>query len=671
VRPGPDPRVTRWIAIRIGILGALIAAGLAGVGARAFVLQVLRRERLAEEMAEQVRRQVVLKPRRGVVTDRDGVPLAVSADAQSLFADPGLLETEDGRAEAVRRVAAAVGMDPRAVRRRLARGTRFAWIARRISPQEAAAVRKVLAETKVRGLGLLPETRRYYPKLELASPLLGLVGDDGEGLEGIELAYDEVLRGEPARVPSLRDGRGRVVLSDAPVPGHALEGARVELTLDQGIQLAAERALAAAVSRSHAIAAIAVALDPATGEVLAMASHPPRNPNAPRRGDEPRNRAVTDSFEPGSTMKTFAIAGALERGALRPLDPIDCGTGPITIGGHVVRDHEPLGWAGAARILAVSSNVGAARIGVRLGREGLRASYAAFGLGERTGVGLPGEVRGQLPFPGSDFALATQSFGYNITATALQVTNAMAALANGGVLLRPSIVRRVVDVATGEVLEEARPEVVRRAVSAETAATLRRWLAGVVEDPKGTGRRARPEGWRVAGKTGTARKVDPVGGGYATDRHLSSFVGLAPLEAPRIVVGVFVDEPRNDVYGGEIAAPAFREIVEYALARLGVPRDAAPLAAAAPAPPPAASGDAEEPPPPVELSPRSADPSPGDRTTVPALAGLPARGAIRLLERADLAPEPTGAGRVVSQSPAPGKVVDRGTRVRMRLAPAG
>jgi cell division protein FtsI (penicillin-binding protein 3) len=244
----------------------------------------------------------------------------------------------------------------------------------------------------------------------------------------------------------------------------------------------------------------------------------------------------------------------------------------------------------------------------------------------------------------------------------------MAALANGGVLLRPSIVRRVVDVATGEVLEEAHPEAVRRAVSAETAATMRRWLVGVVEDAKGTGRRARPEGWRVAGKTGTARKVDPVGGGYASDRHLSSFVGFAPAESPRIVVGVFVDEPKGDVYGGEIAAPAFREIVEYAMARMGVPREAAAVAAAPPPAPPAAEPEDTAP---AELAPASATPVPAGRTTVPALAGLPARGAIRLLERADLAPEPSGAGRVVSQSPAPGKVVDRGTRVRMRLAPAG
>jgi cell division protein FtsI (penicillin-binding protein 3) len=669
VRPGPDPRTTRWIAIRIGLVAAFFAAGLGAVTARAFSLQVLRRDRLDEEMAEQVRRQVVLKPRRGVVTDRTGVPLAVSADAQSLFADPTLLAEDPRGAEALRKIGAALRLDARAVRKKLARGSRFVWIARRISPAEAAAVGAVLRDTKVRGLALLPETRRYYPKLELASQLLGLVGEDGEGLEGIELARDEVLRGEPGRVPSLRDGRGRVVLSDAPSPGHAQEGARVELTIDQGIQLAAERALAGAVSRSRAAAAVAVALDPATGEVLAMATHPPYNPNAPRKADELRNRAVTDSFEPGSTMKTFAIAGALERGALRPLDPIDCSGGRYAVGAHVIRDHEPLGWAGAAKILAVSSNVGAAKIGARLGRQGMKDTFASFGLGEKTGIGLPGEVRGQIPFPSSDVALATQSFGYNMTASALQVTNAMAALANGGELMRPIIVRRVVDVGTGEVLEEEKPEVVRRAVSEATAATLRRWLAGVVEDPKGTGRRARPEGYRVAGKTGTARKIDPVGGGYAADRHLSSFVGFAPAGAPRIVVGVFVDEPRGDIYGGEVAAPAFREIVEYALARMGVPPEGTAVAAAPPVAAPAAPES--EIPPPVEVgAPRVARP-PGGATTVPALAGLPARSAIRLLEGAELAPELAGAGRVVSQSPPAGKVVERGTRVRMRLAPAG
>lgn len=670
MRPGPDPRATRWIAVRIGAIALLFATGFAVVAGRAFQLQVLRREALVEEMVDQYRRQLVLKPRRGVITDRSGVLLAGSADAQSVFADPTVLAKEDGGLEALRKVAQALKLDSSVVRRKLGKSSRFVWIARRISPSQAARVEAILKASRVRGIALVPETRRYYPKLELASQLLGIVGEDGEGLEGIELGLDEVLRGESSRMPSLRDGAGKVVLAQAPKAGHEREGARVELSIDQGIQLAAERALAAAVKRSRALSGMAVALEPRTGEVLAMASFPPFNPNAPKRGAELRNRVVTDSFEPGSTVKTLTIAGALARGAVRPLDPIDCGNGRYAIGAHVIHDHDGLGWAGASKILAVSSNIGAAKIAERLGRAGLHESLGAFGLGERTGVGLPGEIRGQLPPPRSNVALATQSFGHGLTANALQMTVAYAAIANGGKLMRPSVVRRVVDPATGEVLEAATPAVVREAVPRGVAETMTRFLVGVVEDPKGTGKHARLDGWHVAGKTGTARKVDPVSGGYASDRHFSSFIGFAPAESPRVVVGVFLDEPKGDVHGGEVAAPAFREIVEEAMRLMGIPAtgpvaEPAPIAAVAP-------GEEEpEGPPPVELGARAAAAEGGLNVAVPSLSGLPARSAIRTLEQLDLATELDGSGRVVKQWPSPGKVVERGTRVRVRLAPAG
>ncbi|HSN92174.1 MAG TPA: penicillin-binding protein [Anaeromyxobacteraceae bacterium] len=662
-------RPARWAVVRIAMLAALLAVGFAGIALRAVQLQVLERERLGEEARDQYVRQLVLRPRRGVVTDRAGVLLAGSADVESVFADPEVLARAGGAPRALRKLASALGVDARALQRRLARGSRFVWVKRRVSPAEAAAVRRL----DLPGVGLVPETRRYYPKGTLAAALLGIVGDDGEGLEGVELALDDVLRGEPTRVPSLRDGSGRLALHDAPGTERR-EGARVELTVDQGLQLAAERALEAAVRGSQALSGVAIALDPRSGEILAMASYPGFNPNAFRAGDPMRNRAVADTHEPGSTVKTFTIAGALERGALRPLDPVDCGNGTYAVGGHVFRDHKALGWTGASRILAVSSNVGAAKIGARLGRGGLEETMRAFGFGERTGIGLPGEARGQMPPPRSDIAVATQSFGHGMTATPLQVTSAMAALANGGLLVRPFVLRRVVDPATGEVLEEGRTLPVRRAVSPEVAATLTRWLAGVVEDPEGTGRRARPEGWRVAGKTGTARKVDPVSGGYAVDRHFSSFVGFAPLESPRIAIGVFVDEPQGERNGGEVAAPAFREIAEYALKMLGVP-PTGPLAAqpAPPSPPaPAGSPPAEAPPEPPEveqLARGGARPSGG--VAVPSLRGLSVRAALRRLEALDLGGEIEGSGRVSGQSPAPGATVARGARVRLRLAPPG
>jgi cell division protein FtsI (penicillin-binding protein 3) len=491
----------------------------------------------------------------------------------------------------------------------------------------------------------------------------------------VELALDDLLAGSPVRVPSLRDGAGRTVLSGEASTAREREGARVELTLDQGLQLATERALARACLGVHAAGGMAVALDPRSGEILAMASWPQHNPNAPRKTAELRNRAVADAFEPGSTMKVFSIAGALDRGALRPLDPIDCGNGSLAIGGHVIHDHEPFGWVGPAKVLAVSSNIGAAKIAARLGKEGLHEALLAFGFGERTGIGLPGEVRGQVPFPRSDISLATQAFGQGLTATALQVASAMGAIANGGVLVRPAVVKRIVDGATGEVLDAPRPEVVRRAVSAETAATIARWLAGVVEDPKGTGKRARLDGWRVAGKTGTAQKADAISGGYSADRHFSSFVGFAPADAPRIAIGVFVDEPKGEIYGGDVAAPVFREVVEHALKARGVPTLGSAVAALPPLPPavaPAPADPAEkEEAAPLPLAESGARrPQPG-AVAVPAVQGLAARAALRALESSDLAGDVRGSGRVTAQVPRAGEVVKRGTRVRVTLAPPG
>jgi cell division protein FtsI (penicillin-binding protein 3) len=684
MRPGPDPKATRWIAIRVGLIGLLFLAGFASVAWRAVQLQVVQRDRLSSEARDQYLRQFVMKPRRGAITDRAGLLLAGSADAESVFVDPELLADRAGATpQALRPLAAALGLDWKALARKVDRGSRFVWAKRRVSPAQASAVRRLA----IPGVGLVAETRRYYPKVTLAGQLLGVTGDEGTGLDGVELALDDLLRGEPTRVPSLRDGAGRLALPDAPGSARGREGARVELTIDQGLQVATERALASAVRDSRALSGVAVALDPDTGEVLAMASDPPVNPNAPRSGQELRNRAVTDAFEPGSTIKTFTLAGALERGVLRPGDAIDCGAG-YTVGGHAIHDHKPLGWVGPSKVLAASSNVGAARIGARLGKQGLSEVLAAFGFGERAGVDLPGERRGQLPFPRADITLATQSFGQGMTATPLQVVSAMGAVANGGLLMRPRLVKRVLDPADGSVLDQPEPTPVRRVVSTATAATMARWLTGVVEDPDGTGHRARSEGWRMAGKTGTAQKADPVTGGYSADRHFSSFVGFAPAEAPRVVIGVFIDEPQGEVYGGEVAAPPFREIAEYALKMLGVPPHGPPPASTGPAgatatpmasaarrpaatPAPAAEPDAEPAaPPPVDVAARRSAGTSGG-VAVPALTGLPARAAVRALEALDLGADLTGSGRVVSQAPRPGRVVERGARVKITLAPPG
>jgi cell division protein FtsI (penicillin-binding protein 3) len=669
VPPGVEPRQTRWIAIRIAVVAALLVAGFVAVSARAVKLQVLQRAQLTRHGDGQWRRFVEVRPRRGVITGRNGETLAASADAPSIAASPGQLGRLSRRELAA--LARALSTDAATLERKAQRPAKFVWLKRRVSPAEAKAVQ----DLQLDGVGVFQEARRYYTSKSLAAQLLGFVGDDGEGQEGIERAFDEVLQGDSARVPSLRDARGRAVLGEAPTPEALLAGARVELTIDVGLQLAAEQALSKAVTQARATAGMLVAMDPRSGEVLALANAPTFNPNLPRSRGSLRNRAVLDTYEPGSTFKIFTIAGALDAGVLQPDETIDCEGGAYKVGGHVIHDHKGLSRATPARIVATSSNIGAAKIGARLGRERLPRTLLAFGFGERSGTDLAGEPRGAVPSPRAEIALATMSFGQGVAATPLQITTAAAAIANGGMLMKPLLVRKVLDGASGAVITQYDPTPVRRAVSRQTAALMARWLEGVVADADGTGKRARLEGWRVAGKTGTAQKADPVTRRYSADKRFSSFVGFAPAEAPRIVIGVFIDEPRGDVYGGEIAAPVFREVADHALKSLGVPPSRAPAPALASAGgKPEEDGGAAPAPPEEAVAPPSFEEAPSrpddlGNVAVPTLAGLPARSALRALEASDLVGDLKGSGRVVSQSPRAGQVVERGAKVRLVLAP--
>jgi len=677
VRGGPDPRA-RGVAGRIVLTAAILAAGFVTVACRAVQLQVVRRDALASQARDQYVREIELKPRRGPILDRNGVTLAADVEADSVFVDPEDLTTR-GKPGDLGRLARALGLDPAQLDKRIDKGGRFAWVKRRVSPGESAAV----CTLKLPGVGFVKEFRRYYPGRDLAGQILGAVDDGGSGVEGIEKLHDGALKGEPVRISGLRDARGAIALGAPPVPSESLVGGRVELTIDQGLQSVAEQALARTVEKARAHAGMLVAIDPATGEILALANAPLYNPNSPRRTPEiMRNRAVLDSFEPGSTMKTFTLAGALDKGKIRDEEWIDCEMGRLRIGRHVIHDHHGLAAATPATILAASSNVGAAKIGQRLGRESLRAAIQSFGFGERVGLGLQGEPRGVVAHPRADIAVATMSFGQGVTATPLQVTSAMAAIANGGLLMKPILVKRVVERkgtergAEDRVAFEGRPAPLRRVVSQKTATTLTRWLEGVVVEKEGTGKKARLERWRAAGKTGTAQKADPVTGGYSRDKRFSSFVGFAPVDAPRIVIGVFIDEPKGEVYGGELGAPVFREVAEWAMKSLGIPPSEPPpvVAGASSRPGPRAAAPAEEADevdeaPSVEVEDER--PLAPGAVAVPALAGLPARSAIRTLERAELLGEVAGTGKVSQQSPRPGQVVPRGTVVRITLAPPG
>ncbi|GAB6063447.1 penicillin-binding protein [Deferrisoma palaeochoriense] len=637
--------------VRLRLVGAALLGLLAVAGLRAAHLQIRLAPELRARAARQHQGQIEILPTRGAIFDRNGRELALSVPGWSLFADPSvLLEREDDLA----RLAEILGQPQPEVRRRLeAGGRRFAWLKRALSPGELARVRKA----DIPGTGLAQEPLRFYPKRSLAGQVLGFVGADGKGLGGLEFAFDGLLRGREKRVVATRDARGRLLLRNAPDPLEASGGSLV-LTIDETLQHIAEEELARAVEASRARGGVAVVVDPGSGEILALAQVPPFNPNdlAGSQAEDRKVRAAVDVFEPGSTMKPLFVGLLFDRGAARPGERIFCENGEWPVHGRVIHDHKPHGWLTVEEILRVSSNIGVAKLSERIAPEDLYAGYRRLGFGRPTGVELPGESRGILPEPG-DWSLMTPktlAYGQGIGATALQVAGAFAALANGGVGMRLRLVREVRGPG-GETLERTEPEPRARAFSTATAARLTEILEGVA-GPEGTAPQAAVPGFRVAGKTGTAWKVE--GGRYNPRKVWASFVGYVPSRAPRLVILVAVDEPtKGPRYGGVVAGPAFREIARRSLAYLGV----APEQAVSQAPPPPRG----EPAPadgPAEIRPGE----------MPDCRGLTLRDAVRVLGRAGLleGARLLGTGWAAHQDPAPGTRVEPGTSCTVVFRPA-
>jgi cell division protein FtsI (penicillin-binding protein 3) len=654
---------TRWMRLRVAFLGLIFAAGLAANFARAFVLQVREKDKLKGMAQDQYLRELELPARRGEVFDRRGVPLAQSVDVDSIFVDPSLFEDQKLGG---RMLARELGLDEKELAARMQRGKRFAWVKRQATPAEVAKVKAL----NLPAVGYAKEPKRFYPQRELASHLLGLVGNEGRGLDGLELAFDDELSGEGVKNQGFRDARGRKLLTQGTVDLAAREGAQVTLTIDRHLQYITEKALQKAVTDNKAAAGMAVVMDPRTGEILALANAPTFNPNAPQGSgsDALRNRAITDQFEPGSTFKAFVVAAALDARTITETQTFDCQNGKMKIGKYTVNDDHPHASLDTKGVLQVSSNICAAKVGQSLGRERFVDAVNRFGFGARQGLGLPGETKGSLPFPKAEIQLATQSFGQGLTTSAVQLAAAYSALANDGVLMRPYLVAKVVD-SDGVALLEHQPTEVRRVVSAKSARTVVHMLESVVEKG-GTAPAARMDEYRVSGKTGTAQKAGP--GGYS-DKRIGSFVGLVPAEDPRLVVLVVVDEPKTDVYGGLVAAPAFKEIASAAMPYLGVtpsraapaPRDAKPVVAE-----PVRTE-------PVEVPPHSALAAAFDTATleegtvrVPDLTREPARAAVGKLLAAALEPRVVGSGAVARQTPAAGTPVPKGSRVTLELAGA-
>jgi cell division protein FtsI (penicillin-binding protein 3) len=608
-------------------------------------LQVLGREGFERQAARQSERTINLDPRRGAILDRNGRPLAVSVDAESIYAVPQEIHEPDKTAAAL---ALSLGLDAPARHElvaQLQRSRAFVWVRRKVDPRLTREVRDLQLE----GIGFLTETRRYYPKRELAAQVLGYVGVDNTGMSGIEYAFEDLIRGRAAKVSVRTDARRRPMeTTEKPsTDGHA-----VVLTLDEAIQYAAERELERAVAETGSIAGVAVVMDPRTGEVLAMAGRPTFNPNRfnAYASSRWRNRAVTDAYEPGSVFKVFTAAAALQEKVVDPDETVDCGDGAIEIAGTRMNDHAVFHQLTFRDVIAHSSDIGMIRVAQRLGRENLNRHIRDFGFGSTTGVELPGESSGLLRPPSrwSALSLASLSFGQEVGVTALQLTAAMAAVANGGYLMKPMILKQVED-ASGHVVKAVRPVAVRRVIEPDTVDVLTDLLKGVVRG--GTGRRAAVTGYTVAGKTGTAQKIE-ASGRYSMVDHVASFLGFVPAARPALVILVSLDTPRGEHNeGGDVAAPVFARIAEQALAHLAVPPEDPDRAFRMVAYRADTSGV------PVAYHPAPPSPPPtgrGEPTLMSDLRGLPAREAAAAAARQGLIVELKGSGRVVAQTPAPG-----------------
>ncbi len=551
-------RGRRYVAL------CLLLAGFGLILFRLVNLQVLQAAELAVKADRQHQKTVALEGARGAITDRHGKVLAINMEVPSVFGVPTALDSPSAVAQ---HLSPVLHVRASKLEKKLRQDRSFVWLARKLDPEQG----RRLEALSVEGIGVVMEGRRFYPKGPLLSHVLGFAGMDSQGLEGVERRYDSDLHGEKRIMVLQRDALGRTVFpkglaEENPAPGHNLT-----LTVDEVIQYIAEKELEEEVNRRHAKGGTLIVMDPRTGGILAMAVSPRFDPNAvgALSPDRWRNRALTDTYEPGSTMKAVLAAAALEEKVMVPGTMVFGEHGAMPVAGTVIHDHDRMGWVSFAEVIQKSSNIGAAKAGMALGDHRLYRYLQAFGFGQPTEIDLPGEATGLLKSP-KDWgrrSLASISIGQEIGVTAIQMVTAIAAIANSGVLMKPYVVSEIRD-AKGQTLKRILPHVRRRVISPETARTLTTILEGVVTN--GTGGKAAIPGFRVAGKTGTAQKIDPRTGAYSSTQFVGSFVGYVPAEDPRLAMIVVIDEPHGEAWGGVVAAPVFRRVGEQALNYLGV-----------------------------------------------------------------------------------------------------
>ena len=643
------PPWRRTLKRRLVVAAAGLALWTAAIEARLVYLQVVRHEELAARAERQQMRTIEAPAKRGEILDRRGRVLAYSVDADSIYAVPSEIENPP---QAVAALCAALedctSRERQALTERFGRQRAFAYVRRQVSPDQARRVQALDLE----GIGFMKESRRFYPNKELAAHLLGYVGVDSVGLHGVESAYDSLIKGRAGTVLIQTDAR-RHAFSRIEKP--PTTGATLELTIDEFVQHIAERELRLGVEENQARGGSAVVMDPWTGEILAMANWPSFNPNTYREAPEDarRNRAVQDVYEPGSTFKVITASAALEEKAIRPGDVIDVSAGMIRFGSRVIRDDHRYKLLSFADVIAKSSNVGAIKVGLKVGATRLGDYIARFGFGRPSSPDFPGESPGIVWDAAklNDSALASVAMGYQIAVTPLQMAAAIGSIANGGELIQPRVVRAVIR--EGRRVPVPR-KVIGRTVSPATTAAMTRILEGVAESG-GTATRASVAGHLVAGKTGTARKL--VGGRYSSTEHFTSFVGFVPSTRPVLTIIVVIDSPRVNQYGGLAAAPVFQRIADAALRHRGVPPTID-------APPPVLVARRETP----REVPTAGPGEPPAIVTVagtshaaggfPDLRGMSARDAVRTLARLGLTARLHGAGMVVEQRPEPGDPIE-------------
>lgn len=644
--------------LRLGLAFMAVVLLGAGVFVRAAWLMLVPSERMEVALDRQFRSDAPKIPRRGYILDRSGEPIAISVKVKSLFANPGKIEHKGEAAYLLSRALPGLASDQ--VREKIKGKKGFVWLKRHLSDEEAAAVEQLFRRKPVLsiGMGLVDETRRSYPDGNLASQIIGFTGLDNRGLEGVELGFNSVLSGEVSE-KGVRDGKN------------------VLLTIDKFLQYTLEAELREGMKNSSAASASGLILDADTGDILAIASVPGYDLNNYKQAspDHRRNRLITDTYEPGSTMKPLMVAGALQMGAIKPDARVFCENGKFQIGKHWVNEAEAKdkwGWLTVGQVLQKSSNIGATKIGFLFGSSNLFSWYKTLGLSAKTGVNLPGEVGGVLPDwkKWNKIHLSNISFGQGMSVTPLQVARAYAAIANGGFLVQPRIVRQLnsFEGEVEEILPVAQPV---KVMEPSVAQAVRDMISKVATD-EGTAPKAAIPGFQVLGKTGTAQKAYP-GIGYRSGKHIGSFVGFIKDVKPRYVTIITVDEPKFPYFGGETAAPIFQRVMSLALARSGVGvaqpllltrEEKVEMKRRALAKPKVLDGRV--------LASGGARPAPvfkiADTGEMPDLTGSTAKEVLEALDKKDLRVRMRGAGVVVEQFPPPGAVLQKGDQISLKLS---